>query len=382
MAARQATIDDARLNEVEVTVVDCDVHVAPRELDELFAHMPEPWRSRLGTRRRSSAREIYTPYWNPRRLDSLGPGGTPAGSEPDLLHRQLLEDAGVDFALLLPLVGFTVDPDLNAAVCRAHNAWLAATWLDEWSAGGRLFGSINVPLDNAPDAVTEIDEWAGNPAFKQVLVAHHSERALGFPEYEPIWEAAARHSLPVAIHVTSHAAEALGATPVGRFQHYVDYHAIAYPLTYSAQLVSLLCSGVFDRLPALRFVFVEGGFLWHRPVLTRLARHWEVLRSEVAAVRSDPLEYVRDHVRFTSQPIEESDEPRDVARLLELAEADRLLMFSSDYPHYDYDDPKRALPTGLPKDVRARVMHESARELYELPRTRPVSPRLDGSEHS
>ena len=366
--------------DIDVKVVDCDVHLVPKTKDELFERMPEPWRSRMGARRaNATGKSTYAQFAGGKRRDSYPPTGAPPGSEPDFVHSQLFDDAGVDFALVIPEVRYTVDPEVNAAWCHAMNSWLSDTWLDKWSGGGRLFGTIAVSHDNPAGAAKEIEEWAEHPQFKQVLISDVSERPLGFPQYEPVWEAASRHGLPVAMHFTGHGAGALGSTPVGRFQHHVDYHSIAYPLVYSAHLVSLLCSGVFDRYPDLRFVFVEGGFLWHRPIVARLARHWERFSGEVIAV-DNPLNYVLKHVRFTSQPIEESDEVGHVARLMELADADRTLMFSSDYPHFDYDDPKRALPKGLSKEARGRIMSGNARELYNLPSTRPLpNTASDGS---
>jgi predicted TIM-barrel fold metal-dependent hydrolase len=38
-------------------------------------------------------------------------------------------------------------------------------------------------------------------------------------------------------------------------------------------------------------------------------------------------------------------------------------MFSSDYPHWDFDDPVRAL-AWLPEDTRRRVRSANAIELY------------------
>ncbi|HEY2238550.1 MAG TPA: amidohydrolase family protein [Streptosporangiaceae bacterium] len=359
--------------EVAVSIVDCDVHVEFQNRDAMLQYMPEPWRSRLGSRRGTSQRESYGPLWNARRLDSYGPSGLPAGSEPDLVHKQLLSEAAVDFAIVLRHARGTVDPDLNAALCRASNMWLASTWLDQWSAGGRFFGSISIPVDNVPAAVEEIEHWAGHPGFKQVVLGHYSERPLGYPQYDPIWAAAARHRLPVAMHFTTNAADSIGQTPVGRYPHHVDYHSIAFPVTYAAHLMSWICAGTFDRLPDFRVVMVEGGFLWHRPVLARLAQQWPKLAGEIPAARSDPMSYVRDHVRFTTQPVEESETPGQVARYLELADAANILMFSSDYPHYDYDDPQRALPPDLDRDMHDRIMSRNAIEFYDLPATRPVS---------
>ena len=47
--------------------------------------------------------------------------------------------------------------------------------------------------------------------------------------------------------------------------------------------------------------------------------------------------------------------------------ADRL-MFATDYPHWDFDDPNEALPKiQLPAGFEAKVMAENARALYKLP---------------
>ena len=111
--------------------------------------------------------------------------------------------------------------------------------------------------------------------------------------------------------------------------------------------------------------------------MARLERNWRAFEGAVTARGRSPLDYVREHVRFTTQPVEESDQPEDVARLMEFAAADHTLLFSSDYPHYDFDHPKRALPRGLGKHTRQRVMCENAIELYDLPRTRPAAPDWD-----
>jgi predicted TIM-barrel fold metal-dependent hydrolase len=101
-----------------------------------------------------------------------------------------------------------------------------------------------------------------------------------------------------------------------------------------------------------------------------------------------PSEYIKDHVRLTTQPIEEPEDPRDLLRIFEIVEAERTLLYSSDYPHWDFDNPHTAFPPGTPAHLRRRIMAENAIELYRLPSTRPdVAPtvatiagsRADGS---
>lgn len=380
----ESAVGLAEGSHVDVRVVDCDVHLVPASKDEVLSRMPEPWRSKLGMRRASAGgRATYHALEKTgKRGDAYPASGAPPGSEPEMVYQQLFGDAGVDFAMLFPEGRLTVDPEVNAALCRAHNSWVAETWLDKWNLGGRFFGAISVSLDDPATAVREIEEWADHPSFKQVIIGEVSDRPLGFPQYEPIWEAAARRGLPVAMHFGGNTAQQLGSTPVGSFQRHVDFHALATPLAYSAHLISWLCSGIFDRHPGLTFVLVEGGFLWHRPILARLAFHWEEFQGEVPVSGRDPIAYLHDHIRFTTQPIEESDEPRDVTRLMELADADRILMLSSDYPHYDFDHPRRALPRGLSAKARRRIMSENARELYNLPPTRPAAPAYDQARAS
>jgi predicted TIM-barrel fold metal-dependent hydrolase len=43
--------------------------------------------------------------------------------------------------------------------------------------------------------------------------------------------------------------------------------------------------------------------------------------------------------------------------------AERTLLFSSDYPHWDFDDPLTALNT-LPPEMRRRIVAENAIETY------------------
>ncbi len=112
-------------------------------------------------------------------------------------------------------------------------------------------------------------------------------------------------------------------------------------------------------------MLVEGGVAWLTPLLWRLDSYWKALRSEVPWVRRPPSEYVRDHVRLGTQPLERPDDDRHLLAVLEMMDAASLVMFSSDYPHWDFDSPARAFPT-LPDDLRRAIFSDNARTLYGL----------------
>ena len=49
--------------------------------------------------------------------------------------------------------------------------------------------------------------------------------------------------------------------------------------------------------------------------------------------------------------------------LMEMIEADKTLMFSSDYPHWDNDSPAHSLPR-ISRYLEERIMYRTAAELY------------------
>lgn len=72
--------------------------------------------------------------------------------------------------------------------------------------------------------------------------------------------------------------------PVGNPAHWHDFFA-SWPLLYVSHLMSLVFDGAFDRHPDLRIVFIEGGFTWAMPVMSRMDRIWEARRGDLPHVR-------------------------------------------------------------------------------------------------
>jgi predicted TIM-barrel fold metal-dependent hydrolase len=74
---------------------------------------------------------------------------------------------------------------------------------------------------------------------------------------------------------------------------------------------------------------------------------------------------VREHVRFTLQPVDLPPDPALAAQVFEQLESPDLVMFSTDYPHWHGDSPAEALGV-VPDTIRAKVMAENARAFYHL----------------
>jgi predicted TIM-barrel fold metal-dependent hydrolase len=365
MTVAQPVTRPLRDDVVAVELVDCDVHPEPASADELREYLPVAWQRAPDSLLANTA--LYLPPAHPARLDAIGPDGAKAGSDPAFMERQLLGDAGVDVAILDPLVRRQKDPGFELALCQATNDWMHAKWLSRGHS--RFKGSIKVPSTDPAAAIQEIERWAGHPHFVQVWLDMYADAPYGDRRYDPIYEAATRHGYPMAVHFAKGTGLSL-ATPVGWSSYYFEHHSL-FPMGYAAHLVSLICQGTFDRIPGLRFAFLEGGCGWMLPLLWRLENHWDAMRGDLPHAKRRPWDYVRESVRWATQPIEEPLDRRHLALALELMEADRLLMFSTDYPHWDYDDPSDVVRR-LPASARSRIFADNAIEFYGLPATRPV----------
>jgi len=349
--------------------IDCDVHPAMKSPTELAEFLPARWRQHLaeyGPRQANPFTGGTIPYTrmmlgNGRRLDSWPPGGGIPGSDLDFMRTHHLDANGVEFGLLHPLpIGTSVlNSELGAAICAATNRWQEARWTGPEK---RLKASICVAQENPEEAVAEIARWAGHRDFVQIAFSPRTAQPLGNKRYWPIFAAAVEHDMPLALHNA-----ATGQHPIsggGWPSFYIEDH---FALAHNQQslLATMILDGVFEAFPKLRVALVEGGFAWAPALGWRLDRSWARMRSEVPNVKRPPSEYMREHFWYTTQPMEEPERPEHLLDTIKWIGAERLL-FSTDYPHWDFDDPAYAFKARLAPEVQRAIMSENARALFKL----------------
>jgi predicted TIM-barrel fold metal-dependent hydrolase len=348
-------------------VIDCDIHPQVADPEELLAYVDPAQREWFRAQGPSLGLPGYS-WAHPASWfrQDIEQNGRPPASDVETVARELLDPSGTDVGVLngddAVLVSLMPSPYRAAELARAHNQWLREHWLD---AEPRLRASILCPAQDPQAAAAEIRRAAEDGRFVQVLLCGGADRPYGEPRYLPIFEAAAECGLPVAIHSGGEgmgiAAPPGGAGPV---TFYIEWHTLGSACSTMSHLVSLLCHGTFERLPTLKVLLIEGGLAWLPGILWRLDTNWRALRSEVPWLERKPSEVAREHVRFSTQPLEHTDGQDDTLfEMLAAAGAPDNLCFASDYPHWDFDDPGFMLKR-LPEEWRASVLHENAAELY------------------
>ena len=353
--------------------IDCDIHNYVASDDVLVSYMDPAWRDHhrtYGHRTHSVLSFHGAPY--PRlagvgkRRDAAPPSGLPTGADFDFFREQHLDSMPVEYGILncLSRAGDELHEGYDAALARAINDWQSAEWLDK---DDRLRGSIVVPYENADHSAEEIDRVAPDKRHVQVLLKPRTREPLGRRRYWKIYEAAVRNNLPIGLHFGGYSLNPISSSGWPSF--YIEDHTNMAQV-FQSHLISLICEGVFERFPELRMVVIEGGFAWLPSLMWRMDKHVARLQSELPHLTRRPSELIREHIRMTTQPMEEPPDPRQILQVIEHLDSDEMLMFATDYPHWDYDNPERVLAM-LPADLKRKVFLENARSFYGL------KPRLD-----
>jgi predicted TIM-barrel fold metal-dependent hydrolase len=366
----------------DIRVIDSDVHPFVEDgVSAIFPYISKGWRQRLapmaglfasfGARGRDDGKPAgigiqvargLVPW--PKRIDAMTPTGGYPGSDPAYIGEHYFDQHNVEIGALVPVQPMLVDPFVNpdeaATIVQGFNDYFLEQWLP---VDSRLRMHMVVAPQDPLRAAAEIRRLADAPGIVGVLVPP-TNVMFGDRRWDPIYEAAQEVGMPVVIHPNGSEGDFQGGVAFagGLAGSHVERYCLYFEIGVST-VVSLVFQGVFERFPDLKFVLTEYGWSWVPALLWRMDAAWKGGRANVPWVKRAPSEYVFNHVRFTSEPALEPPSDAETLRILENMHAERTLMFSSDYPHWDADQPEFVFRK-IPPELEFRIKRENAIETY------------------
>ena len=358
-----------------IPVIDTDVHQTLGPADAALRERLSPrWRdylSLIGIRHMATERGIPPQREFTHRLDAIDPSGRPAVL-PEFTRKQLLDEYDMSGAILSNAYGITLThggnnfpEQLTFELVRAFNDAHRDTWL---TADPRYHMTMHLPIEYPQESVREIERCKSGEygsRFAAVVLEARTEYAIGSPKYWPVFEAMEHYDLPLVFHT----APGRRMTPSGGINYYFEWHC-GFPMRNFPVVSSMIFEGLFERFPKLRVALIEQSWAWATPFSWRLDASWKMLKDEVPHLKNAPSEYFRRHFWFATQPLEEPDPLEEFPELLahfESAFGPDHLMYSSDYPHWDFDSPYESVPESLPVEQRRRILGENASKFYKIP---------------
>lgn len=300
------------------------------------------------------------------RQDAIPPSGGTGGSDPEYVSEVLLDRYNIEHAVLSSIQAgkIIVYPNHKEAdaLARAFNDYFLNEWL---TVDSRYKLAMVVAVHDPKKAAEEVRRIGSNKGVVAVYMPLFNI-LMGNSYYYPIYEACEELGLPIFIHPTgteggfSTSVSLAGGVPSSYIERHTDFPQIAY-----ANIVSMVLEGVFVRFPRLKVLAAEFGYSWVPSVMWRMDQNWRNFRREVPWLEKEPSKYLIDHVRFTSQPVEEPEKNEYLMQIFEMMHADKTLIFSTDYPHWDNDFPETTF-TRLPEDLKQKIFYDNAAELFNL----------------
>lgn len=367
------TITD--LAELEV-IVDADAH-AQETFEDIEAHLDAGHEAFAEFLNRSPApgteMDLYASPTPTYLYESITAQDEEAGGlyDPQRLERtaELADELGIDRAVINPTLNINLDfvrtVEYALGMMNGYNNWLLAE-LDEHD---NMVGNALVAPQDPQAAAEEIDRMAGESDV--VGIQLHGTGLVppaGHPMYDPIYEAAEAHGLPVCMHTSGAGMKSFPEQSMWA-ETYAEDHVTQHPFAHMWNLSSLVFRGVPQRFPELRFVLQEAGIGYIPYLLKRLDTAYHEFGDEGSALDRPPSDVVSETFFWTTQPLGHTAEsPRHLAWLVELVGPENL-MFSADIPHPDFDTPAELFDAIRPyfeaDDIRG-LMGENALEVFDL----------------
>jgi len=278
-------------------------------------------------------------------------------------HLRIMDERNIDVQMISPRPVAMMHWETKPLVKRWTEVTNDVIYQQPKMHSDRYVGVAQLPQHQSVDTnncLVELDRCVQEMNFVGALVnpdpgADRLTPGMDQDYWFPLYKRAAELQVPLIVHPAIIRDPRLENIP----------HSYQYNNLTEESLAKLLLehSDVFERFPSLMVVIAEGGFAWLPDVMWRLDKDWRSVRDEVPWVKRLPSEYILDRVRFTTQPFPEPDDPEQLRAICEIVQAERTLLFSSDYPHWDFDNPLTAF-SFFPADLKQRIFVDNAVELY------------------
>ena len=263
-----------------------------------------------------------------------------------------MDELDVDIQVLYPTIflrPFTSRPEVELALARSYNRWLADIWK---SAPDRLRWVAVLPLLSMDAALIEA-RWAKEHGACGIFIRGlEGDRQLSDPYFYPLYEGASRLDMPVCVH------SATGSFAVHDFFDR-DSGFNKFKLAVVGSFHSILFYGIPERFPKLKIAFIEVSAQWIPYVLHDIARR---LKRKGKTLSKNVMRENRLYVACQTDD--------DLSYVLEYAGPDSLVI-GSDYGHADTASELDALRTlkrggSVESGVVDKILGDNAKALYGL----------------
>jgi uncharacterized protein len=278
------------------------------------------------------------------------------------LTRRWMDAMGVDISVIFPTpmlqLGLHPQVEVEVALARAYNRWLVERVL---AHEPRIRSMLYLPFNDPDAAFRMVQELGGKPGVVGFMVTAARYKPVHHNSYMRTYALLEEMGLPLGFH----SAYNWNDQSLSLMNKFISVHALGFVWHNMVHMTNWLMNGLPERFPKLRVVWIESGLAWLPFMIQRLDNEYMMRSSEAPALKRKPSEYMRD-MYFSSQPMEMADMAA-LEQTFRMINAETQLLYSSDYPHWDFDLPSTIydLPF-LTEQAKRNILGGNAIKVFNL----------------
>lgn len=294
--------------------------------------------------------------------------GCPLGSYDPKARLKVMDDEGIDIAMLYPTIGifwegWVQDPKLATAYSRAYNRWLVDFCSYDKK---RLLPIAHISLLDPEGAVEETlrakkDGCVGVYLSPDMVARGHKH--FDHPDFERFWRTVQDLQMPVGFHVVVRDQPSFNEW-IRQDADFGLFNFTFLAIDVMAGFTQMMSLAMFEKYPRMKCTVLESGANWISAWLDRMDHKYIPMRSR-STLKLKPSEY------FYRQCVVSADPDETMTAEVVKHVGPDYFVWASDYPHIDSsfgvakEIRERIEP--LPADAQRKVLGGNAIRFYNLP---------------
>jgi uncharacterized protein len=281
------------------------------------------------------------------------------------LGHRWMDAMSVDYSCLFPTgmlnIGMHPQKEMEVELCWAYNRWLTEKVMPE--ADGRFYSMLCLPFSDPEAALRHVETFGGRKHVGGFMVTTvRSHMAVYDNAYMKLYRALEERGLVLSFHSGPNWGEPIYKS----CNRFLSAHALGFTWYNILQCTNWVINGMGERFPKLPVIWIESGLAWVPFLMQRLDHEYMLRPSEAPLLKKKPSDYMRD-MYYSSQPMEIQDY-KAMECTFRMMNAETQLLYSSDYPHWDFDLPATIwdLPF-LSEKAKHNILGGTAARLFKLP---------------
>jgi len=280
------------------------------------------------------------------------------------LGQRWMDAMSVDYACLFPTgmlnIGLHPQTDMEADLCWGYNRWLTEKVLPE--SDGRFYSMLCLPFSDPDESLRHVEAFGDRKGVNGFMVTTVRHNPVHANCYMKVYRAIEERGLALSFHSGFH----WGEQVFKGCNRFISVHALGFSFYNILHLTNWVINGLGERFPKLPVIWIESGLAWVPFLMQRLDHEYMMRTSDCPTLKTKPSDYMR-RMYYSTQPMEVQD--REALQCtFRMINAETQLMYSSDYPHWDFDLPSVIydLPF-LSEKGKHNILGGTAARLFKLP---------------